>query len=117
MGKKSPYENKVFLYTESCTFCGDAFPSDEKILRGVVKKAKKELVVKQTTLFHGWRDEAASLSSRFGIEVPFYFDYDSDSVISWKEVYTETGNERNPFSFNKKVFEDFLITQDNNIET
>lgn len=106
--RKNPYENKVFLYTEECVLCGDAFPSDERFLRGAVQAAGKELVVKQITLFHGWREEAASLSRRFNISAPFYFDYDSDSVIEWNKVYEKTDNKYNPLSFNKKVFEEFL---------
>lgn len=106
--KANPYENKIFLYTEECTICGDAFPSDEKFLRGAVKAAGKELVVKQVTLFHGWNEEAKSLSSRFGISIPFYFNYDSDKVISWNRVYEKTDNKYKPVVFNKEVFEEFL---------
>lgn len=108
MLKGKPYVNKVFLYTDECAICGSAFPSDEALLRGSIEKAGKELIVKQISLYHGWREEANSLKRRFEIDVPFYFDYDNDDVISWHEVYKETGNEFKPVEYQREVFERFL---------
>lgn len=109
MGKqKSPYENKLFLYTEECAICGSAFPSDEPQLRGIVEAHGRELVVKQVSLFHGWRDEATSLKNRLGIEVPFYWDYNTDKAISWHDIYEKTGNRFKPVELNKEKLEEFL---------
>lgn len=108
MEKRNLYKNKIFLYTGECAICGNVFPSDEALLRGSIEKAGKELVVKQVSLYHGWREEAKSLSNRFGVEVPFYYNYDTDEVVSWHEVYNETGNTYKPVEYNRAVFERFL---------
>lgn len=106
--EKSQFENKVFLYTNDCTYCGDVFPSDEAKLRGLVEKAGKELYVKSVSLFHGWKEEAKLLEESFKVKVPFYYDFSENKVISWNKVYKRTENKYKPVELDAEAFREFL---------
>lgn len=108
--KRNPYEHKVFLYTSDCTTCGSIFPDGETVLRGLIDKAGKSLVVKQITLYHGWKAESDSIANRLNMTVPFFWDYDTDKVLSWKEAYDVAYDEKETptFTFNKRNVESFL---------
>lgn len=108
--KRNPYKNKVFLYTDDCTTCGSIFPDGEILLRGLIKEANKELTVKQVTLYHGWKAESDSIANRLGVTIPFFWDYDTDTALGWKEAYDVTYDEDDTptFLLNKENIENFL---------
>ena len=106
--EKPKYQNKVFLYTDKCAICGSVFPTQESVLRGIFEINEKELIVKQITLFSGWREEAKSLSKRLDIEVPFFWDYDTDTAIKWGDIYERTDNKYSPVELNKEALDSFL---------
>ena len=80
-----PNSGKTFIYTESCRMCG----TDERIdpVVKMIKEGNQKPVVKQLSLWVGWRREAGAISEKTGVDLPFVFCYDTQKAISLDEAH------------------------------
>ena len=79
-------ENKVYFYTKECSLCNHAFPS---FIEGKIRKFfvdnNKNLIIKQISLFDGWRIEATNILSNTNKEIPFFFY--KGNILELKDSY------------------------------
>lgn len=73
--KNNPNRNKAFIYTKECKLCGSTREYDS-IIQAFQNKGFS-VVVKQISLFDGWKTEASKLSSKLGLELPFVWFFNT----------------------------------------
>lgn len=64
--------NRTYIYTDQCRICGKSDSYSKLVQR--LKKMKKDVFVKQVSLFIGWQNEAAEID----LSYPFVYDCDSN---------------------------------------
>lgn len=81
--QNNPNQNRVFIFANDCGLCGENKFQD---IINIIRKYKKEPVVKTISLFNGWKREAQILSKKFEVEVPFIFDFNNQIAIGLEEA-------------------------------
>ncbi len=79
--------NRTFIYTDSCKLCGQTNAYADIAFR--LKKAGKDVFVKQVTLWAGWSNEAAEV----GLPMPFVLDYDTMNTATVDELNGKSDEE------------------------
>lgn len=79
--------NRVYIYTENCTFCGQTDDFADLSIR--LKNLGKNVFTRQTTLWTGWKAEADELE----LELPCIFDCDTQQCMTVEEGNNKTDEE------------------------
>lgn len=90
--QNNPNINKVFIFADSCGLCGENKFQD---IIDIVRKFNKTAEVRTVSLYNGWKQEAKALTNKFGIEVPFIFDFNNQKVISLEEARQDSSKLEN----------------------
>lgn len=76
-------ENRAFIYTEDCTMCG--LNTELQPIIDSLREAQLEVHTKQTSLWPGWKEEAAKI----GIELPFVWVYKTGKGKPLSEAFKD----------------------------
>lgn len=79
--------NRVYIYTDECTFCGRNDDWADLSIR--LKSLGKDVFARQTLLWAGWKNEADEL----GLDLPFIYDCDTGKCMTVSDGNAKTDEE------------------------